>query len=86
MPNHKSAEKRVRQRVKRHLRNRVALGSMRTAIGTARKAIDAGVETAPELVRKATSLVNKAVSKGALKRQTASRYISRLARRKQQTS
>lgn len=86
MPNHKSAEKRVRQKVKRHLKNRVALGGMRTALAAARKAVDAGAENAPELVRKATSLIDRAVRKGAVKRQTASRYISRLARRKQAAS
>ncbi len=82
MPNHKSAEKRVRQRVKRHLQNRVALGSMRSALSAARKAVDAGAENAPALVKKATSLIDRAVTKGSVKRQTASRYISRLARRK----
>lgn len=81
MPNHKSAEKRVRQRVKRRLRNRIALGSMRTALRNARQALDTGAENAPELVRSATSLIDRAVRKGSLKRQTASRYISRLARR-----
>lgn len=81
MPNHKSAEKRVRQRDKRHLRNRIALGSMRTAIYTARKAVDTGAGNAQEVVKNAVALIDRAVSKGALKRKTASRYISRLTRR-----
>ena len=83
MPNHKQAEKRVRQKVKRHLRNRVALGNMRTALAAARNAVDSGADNASALVRRATSLIDRAVRKGTVKRQTASRYISRLARRKQ---
>lgn len=81
MPNHKSAEKRDRQREKRRLRNRLSLGQMRTAIRKARAAIDAGAKDAPKLVQQATALIDRAVTKGALQRRTASRYISRLVRR-----
>jgi len=81
VPNHKSAEKRVRQRDKRHLRNRIALGSMRTAIYAARKAVDTGAANAQDVVKQAVALIDGAVTKGALKRKTASRYISRLTRR-----
>jgi small subunit ribosomal protein S20 len=80
--NNKSAEKRIRQQEKRRLRNRDIVGSMRTAIRKARAAVDSNADNAGELVRLATSLVDKAVTKGAVKRQTASRYISRLASRK----
>ena len=80
MPNHKSAEKRNRQRTKRHLRNRVALGKMRTALKQARAAANNKDPEAPGLVRKAVSFIDQAVSKGAVKRRTASRYISRLTR------
>ena len=82
MANNKSAIKRIRQAEKRRLRNRSIIGSMRTAIKKARTAVDSKDANAPELIRTAASLVDKAVSKGALKRQTASRYISRLASRK----
>ena len=81
MPNHKSAEKRDRQQVKRHLSNRVALGKMRTALKQARTALQANAAEAPQLVRTAMSFIDKAVSKGSVKRRTASRYISRLSRR-----
>ena len=81
MPNHKSADKRNRQRLKRHLRNRVALGKMRNALKRARAALDGNSPDAPKLVRDAISFIDKAVSKGAVKRRTASRYISRLTRR-----
>ena len=81
MPNHKSAEKRDRQREKRRLRNRVVLGNLRTAVKKARTAIDGKAPEAQGLVKQAVSLIDRAVTKGALKRGTASRYISRLTRR-----
>lgn len=81
MANHKSAEKRDRQRVKRRLRNRNALGKMRTAVKRARDAIEAKAPEAGALVKSAVSLIDGAVTKGALKRATASRYISRLVRK-----
>ncbi len=81
MPNHKSAEKRDRQQIKRHLSNRVALGNMRTALKQARAALKEGTAEAPQLIKTAISFVDKAVSKGSVKRRTASRYISRLTRR-----
>ena len=80
MPNHKSAAKRIRQTVKRRLNNRISLGQMRTALKKARTAIAEGAENADDLVRSAISRIDKAVTKGTLKRRTASRYISRLAR------
>jgi small subunit ribosomal protein S20 len=79
--NHKQAIKRNRQRDHRHLRNRVTLGSMRTALKRARAAIDANEGNASELVKKAVSAIDKAVTKGAVKRSTASRLVSRLTRR-----
>lgn len=81
MPNHKSAEKRDRQREKRRLANRAVIGSMRTAIKKARKALEDKVPEAQGLVKQAVSIIDRAVAKGALKRNTASRYISRLVRR-----
>jgi small subunit ribosomal protein S20 len=81
VPNHKSAEKRDRQRETRRLRNRVVLGNMRTAVRKARAAVEGKAPEAQALVKQAVSLIDRAVTKGALKRRTASRYISRLARR-----
>jgi small subunit ribosomal protein S20 len=80
--NNKSAIKRIRQIEKRRLRNRLVIGSMRTALKKARTAVESSAEDAAGLVRAATSAVDKAVSKGAVKRTTASRYIARLAQRK----
>jgi small subunit ribosomal protein S20 len=79
--NNKSALKRIRQVSSRRLRNRNILGSMRTAIKVARSAVDAGENNASDLIRAAVSQIDRAVSKGALKRNTGSRLISRLSRR-----
>ena len=86
MPNHKSAEKRDRQRETRRLANRAILGRMRTAIKSAREALDSRSAEAGGLVKQAVSYVDQAVTKGALKRNTASRYISRLVHRSQKAS
>jgi len=82
VPNSKQASKRDRQRVKRHLTNRLVLGTMRTAVKSARLAVDAAAPNAAELVKTAISAIDRAVTKGSLKRKTASRYISRLAKRR----
>jgi small subunit ribosomal protein S20 len=79
--NIKSAEKQNRKMIKNRARNRAAMGSLRTAVKTARTAVDSKAANAGELVKKAVSIIDSAVTKGILKRQTASRYISRLARR-----
>ena len=81
MANIKSAEKQNRKMIKNRARNRAAMGSLRTAVKTARAAVDTKAANAAELVKKAVSVVNGAVTKGILKRETASRYVSRLSRR-----
>lgn len=80
MPNNKQASKRNRQRDKRRIRNRLVLGSMRTNVKRARTAITEGAPEAAELIKAAVASIDRAVSKGSLKRRTASRYISRLVR------
>lgn len=82
MANNKSAIKRIRQNEKARLRNRLVMVSMRTAIKKARAAVDTSAENAAELIKVASSSIDRAVTKGALKRTTASRYISRLTSRK----
>jgi small subunit ribosomal protein S20 len=78
---HKSAEKRNRQRPKRQLRNRLALGAMRTALKKARTALDAKSADASALVKQAVCAIDRAVTKGVLQKRTASRLVSRLTRR-----
>ena len=81
MASHKSAEKRNRQRPKRQLRNRLALGAMRTALKKARLALDGKSTEAGTLIQHAVRAIDKAVSKGVLQKRTASRLVSRLTRR-----
>ena len=81
MANNPSAEKRNRQKDKRRARNKTALSALRTAIKKARAAVDTKTPDAKDLVHAAVSIIDKAVSKGVLKRETASRYISRLSLR-----
>ena len=81
MASHKSAEKRNRQRPKRQLRNRLALGTMRTALKKARTALDAKSADAGTLIKQAVRAIDRAVTKGVLQKRTASRLVSRLTRR-----
>ena len=77
---HKSTIKRARQAEKRHLRNRAVLTSVKSAMKKVMTAVDEkNADEATTLLREATSALHKAVTKGVLKRNTASRRISRLA-------
>jgi small subunit ribosomal protein S20 len=80
MANYPSAIKRNRQTPKRRARNRLVIGKMRSALKTARHALETGQDDKQGLFRQAVQAVDKAVTKGAVKRRTASRTISRLAR------
>jgi small subunit ribosomal protein S20 len=76
-----SAQKQNRKMIRHRARNRAAMGAIRTAVKSARAAVDEKNGDAPKLVKKAIATIDSAVSKGILKRNTASRYISRLATR-----
>jgi small subunit ribosomal protein S20 len=76
-----SAEKQNRKMIKHRVRNRAAMASLRTAVKKARTAVDGKAGDAPALVKTAVSIIDSAVTKGILKRRTASRYVSRLATR-----
>ncbi len=79
MPNHKSAEKRMRQNEKRRIINRNNRGRLRTGIKKLRAALDSGDQAVVQGLLPATvSLIDKAVQKGALHRNAAARYKSRL--------
>jgi small subunit ribosomal protein S20 len=79
--NHKSAEKRARQRTKRNLRNKKVLGTLRTSLKKARTAVDGKGKDAVSQVATASSLIDKAVTKNVMHKKTAARLISRLAKR-----
>ena len=79
MPNHKSAEKRVRQNEKRRDINRSNRGRLRTGVKKLRAALESGdTGSAQELLPQTVSLIDKAVQKGVLHRNAAARYKSRL--------
>ena len=82
MANIASAEKQNRKMIKHRTRNRAAMATLRTAVKKARAAVDDKSNEANALVREAVSIIDSAVTKGILKRRTASRYVSRLATRK----
>jgi len=81
LANTASAEKRNRQRIKRRARNLSHLTPMRTYIKRARAAMatkdPAKIEAALKLAVRA---IDKAAQKGVIKKQTASRKVSRLVR------
>jgi small subunit ribosomal protein S20 len=79
MPNHKSAEKRVRQSEKRRAINRSNRTKVRTYIKKLRSALESGskqdvASTLPETI----SIIDRAVQKGVLHANAAARHKSRL--------
>jgi small subunit ribosomal protein S20 len=81
MPNHKSAEKRVRQNEKRRDVNRNNRGRLRTSIRKLRAALTASdANSVQELLPATISTIDKAVQKGVLHRNAAARYKSRLTK------
>jgi small subunit ribosomal protein S20 len=76
---HKSTIRRARQATKRNARNRAALSSVKGLVKKVQTAVaEKKVDEAKTSLRTAVSALSKAVSKGLLKRNTASRRISRL--------
>lgn len=77
---HKSTIKRARQALKRNARNRAVQSSVKGILKKVATAIEGKkLEDAKTSLREAASALGKAVTKGVLKRNTASRRISRLA-------
>ena len=82
MPNHKSAEKRMRQNEKRRAVNRNNRTRLRTGIKKMRAALEGGqAEGVGELLPQTVSLIDKAVQKGVLHRNAAARHKARLTAR-----
>ena len=87
MPNHKSAEKRVRQNEQRRQINRGNRGRLRSSIKELRAALATGnTGEAQALLAETVSTIDKAVQKGVLHRNAAARYKSRLTLRVNQTN
>ena len=87
MPNHKSAEKRVRQNETRRATNRGNRSALRTSIKKLRAALASGDKDAVNQLLPATiSDIDKAIQKGVLHRNAAARYKSRLTTRANQAN
>ena len=79
MANHYSALKRARQTEKKTAANRANKSRLRTALRSLREAIAKGdKEGARKAYNETASVVDKGVQKGALHKNTAGRYKSRL--------
>ena len=81
MANHKSAVKRHQQSLRRRRRNQSFQSSVKTLVKKVRAAIDKkDPEAIAQRIKEVNGLLDKSVVKGAIKRNTASRKLSRLAR------
>lgn len=79
MANTNSAKKRMRQNVKHRSRNRWRVSTMRTAIKDLReKVLHGTLSESEEALKNTCALIDKAAGKGALHKNTAARYKSRL--------
>lgn len=82
MAQHKSAIKAHKQSLKRKERNISLLTSIKTFIKKVEQCISSGnTEKALEAVKKAESHIMKGVTKGVLKKNTASRKVSKLVKK-----
>ena len=82
MANHFSALKRARQTEKKTAQNRANKSRLRTALRSLRESIAGGdKESAKKAYNSTASIIDKGVQKGALHKNTASRYKSRLSAR-----
>ncbi len=80
MANIKSAKKRVLVNAKKAAQNQMIKSAVKTEVKKVRTAIEAGnKEEAAKALLVATSTIDKAESKGIIKKNTASRKVSRLA-------
>lgn len=82
MANHKSAEKRNRQNIKRTALNRARVSRIRTFISNVEGAIKNGNKSAAqEAFKAAQPELMRGVTKGVFKLNTVSRKLSRLSKR-----
>jgi small subunit ribosomal protein S20 len=82
MPNHKSAEKRMRQSERRRTINRHNRAKLRTSVKKLRGVLEGSDKAqANTLLPQTVSEIDKAVQKGVLHRNAAARQKSRLTAR-----
>ena len=81
MANHKSAEKRARQNIKRRIRNKSVKTRVKHLTKDVRLAVDeSSKEAAQSNLAKAQSAIDNAAQKGVVHKKTAARKISRLSK------
>lgn len=81
LANHKSAEKRARQSIRRNAINARTLAELRTFEKKLRTSVtNKDKKASEELLVSFMSKMNKAAQKGRIRTQTASRKISRISR------
>lgn len=81
MPNIKSAEKRVRQNVKRELRNRRTKSMLKTSIRRFEESLQSGdMDEAKVTLSAAVRQIDRAATRGVVHKNTAARKKSRLSR------
>ena len=76
----KSAKKRVRQDVKRRLRNKSVLSSLKTKLKAYKASLLNKDENKDELLRKVISAYDKAASKGVIHKNKAANQKSRISK------
>lgn len=82
MPIMKSAKKRLRQNIKRNLRNRSRKSALKTQIKNFLGVVKEGnVQAAEKELRLAMKKLDKAAAKGVIHKNTASRKKSRLTKK-----
>ena len=82
MPNHASASKRMRQNVKRRVRNRIWRSRLRTVESKLRKSLaeSTNTEELDTIYREFSSVFEKAANKGIIHKNKAARKCSTLQR------
>ena len=81
MPNIKSQKDRVIQAKKEAMHNKAIKSNLKTVVKKADAAIASNAADKDAMVKAAVSAIDKAQSKGVLHKNTASRKVSRMARR-----
>ncbi len=82
MANHKSALKRAKQNLVKQMRNRSIRTRIKNIVKQVNDALEAG--SAPEaqsVLNKAKAIIDKGAAQGVIHKNTASRKISRLAKK-----
>ena len=80
MPNKQNAKKALRRSIKRAARNLEVKNTYKMAVKTVKKAVAAGQAEVKEELRLAQKTLDKAAKRGVLKKNTAARKLSRLAK------